>query len=67
MCVNRRVRCQVFWQVVQDDASNTALHRAKQVMGKVQDVDCLVYDQVETLAGDGVLIFHNAAHSVESL
>ena len=57
----------MFWQVVHDDTSNTALHRAKQVVGKVRDVNSLVYDQVETLAGDGVLVFHNAAHSVESL
>ena len=57
----------MFWQVIHNDASNTALHRAKQVVGKVRYVDCLVNDQVKTLAGYRVLIFHNAADGVKAL
>jgi hypothetical protein len=67
VCVSSRVGSQVFWQVVHDDTSHTALHWAKQVVGKVRDVYCLVYDQVKTLTGYGMLIFHNAADRVEAL
>ena len=41
------VWCQKFWQVVNDHVIHATLHRAKKVVVKVWDVDCLVNNQVE--------------------
>ena len=57
------VRCQKFWQVVNDHVIHATLHRAKQVMVKVWNVDCLMNDKVERPPRLRVIIGNHATHS----
>ncbi len=63
MCLVSGVRCQKLWQVVNDHVIHATLHRAKQVVVKVWNVDCLMNDQVECPPRSRVIISNHATHS----
>jgi hypothetical protein len=56
------VNGQKFRDIVDGHVIHTALHRAKQMVQQVWNMNCLVDDQVELLAADWVGIFYHAAN-----
>jgi len=57
---------QKFWRLVNDHVIHAALHRAKQVMVKVRDVDSLVDHQVERPPGLWVSVSYHSANGLIS-
>jgi len=57
------VRCQKFWQVVNDHVIHATLHRAKSVVVKVWNVNCLMNNQVERPPHSWVIIGNHTTHS----
>ena len=58
---------QKFWRLVNDHVIHATLHRAKQVMVEVRDVDGLVQHQVERPPSLRVSVSNHATYSLVSL
>jgi len=59
--------CQKFGRLVNGHFIHMALHRAKQVMVKVEYVDGLIDDQMERPPGCSVCVSHHPANSLVNM
>ena len=67
MCFVSGVARQKFWRIDNGHVINSTLHRAKKMLIEVRDMDCLVDNQVKTLACEGVVIGKCPANGGEGL